>query len=283
MKIQTMSIVCGTTACNARCPYCVSKTTPSVDLPTEINWRNFRKACRLAQIGGATTVLLTGKGEPTLYPELILDYLDKLRNYDFPFIELQTNGIALTQGLARNMLGGWYDRGLNTICLSAVHYERSVNQKIYGQDYPALEETVAFLHAFGFTVRLSIMMMKDGIDNQLDILHLIEFCMDNKVKQLTIRPLSYPKNATSQEAQWAKENTIDDEFLQKYVQEWLDKYATPVLRLAHGATVYDVKGQNICLANCLTTNKTDEDMRQIIFFPDGTISHSWQYSGAVLL
>lgn len=282
MKIQTMSIVVGTQSCNARCPFCVSKLTGIPDLPTEVNWRNFRKACRLAQIGGATTVLLTGKGEPTLYPELIDDYLSNLRS-EFPFVELQTNGILIGNDRLDEWLPLWYKRGLNTICLSAVHYERSVNQKIYGQDYPALEETVAFLHAFGFTVRLSIMMMKDGIDNQLDILHLIEFCRDNKVKQLTIRPLSYPKNATSQEAQWAKENTIDDKFLQKYVQEWLDKYATPVLRLAHGATVYDVKGQNICLANCLTTNKTDEDMRQIIFFPDGTISHSWQYSGAVLL
>jgi len=34
MKIQTMSVVVGTSACNAKCPFCVSSTTFTPDLPT---------------------------------------------------------------------------------------------------------------------------------------------------------------------------------------------------------------------------------------------------------
>jgi hypothetical protein len=55
------------------------------------------------------------------------------------------------------------------------------------------------------------------------------------------------------------------------------------LELSHGGVVYDVYGQNVCYTNALTTNKSSEDIRQIIFFPDGTISHDWKYTGAVLL
>ena len=87
MKIQTLSVVVGNRSCNATCPFCISACTPKADLPTNPNWRNFKKACRLAQIGGATTVLLTGKGEPTLHPQLINDYLGHLEEFQFPFIE----------------------------------------------------------------------------------------------------------------------------------------------------------------------------------------------------
>ena len=82
MKITTLSIVAGSEACNAKCPYCVSKMTPScgMDLKEpEVNWRNLDKAARFAQLSDVTTVLITGKGEPTLFPEQISKYLDAIK------------------------------------------------------------------------------------------------------------------------------------------------------------------------------------------------------------
>jgi len=60
----------------------------------EPNWRRFKQACRIAKASpGMTTALITGKGEPTLWPDLITKYLDALEQYgDFPVVELQTNG-----------------------------------------------------------------------------------------------------------------------------------------------------------------------------------------------
>lgn len=53
MKIQTFSIVVGNRACDARCPFCVSRLTGFATLPKtrKINRINFDKACRLAQFG----------------------------------------------------------------------------------------------------------------------------------------------------------------------------------------------------------------------------------------
>ena len=62
MKISTFTIVAGSAACNAKCPYCVSKMTGKelgMKEP-EVNWRNFDKACRLAQVNQVSTVLFTG-------------------------------------------------------------------------------------------------------------------------------------------------------------------------------------------------------------------------------
>lgn len=56
-------------------------------------------------------------------------------------------------------------------------------------------------------------------------------------------------------------------------------WGTRLLDLAHGAAVYDVGGQNVCLADCLTHSADPDDMRQLIYNPDGRLT----YKGAVLL
>jgi MoaA/NifB/PqqE/SkfB family radical SAM enzyme len=298
MKIQTMSVVCGTRSCNAKCPFCVSATTLNPNLPTDVNWRNFNIACKLADKAGATTVLLTGKGEPTLHPQLVTRYLGNLENYNFPFIELQTNGMALKSlkekiqfTVAReetlrsgneNFLEIWYNMGLTTVSLSAVHHRQDMNRKIYGDNYPKLEDTVKLLHDIGFSVRLSIMMMKGYVDTLEQVNEMYNFCQAHRVEQLTIRPIAYPEKDTSDVSKWIKEHTLDANELLT-IEHFLIDNATKVLTLSHGAIVYDYCGQNICLSNCLTTNETDDNIRQIIFYPNGTIGYDWCYRGAVLL
>ena len=286
MKIQTMSIVCGTTACNAKCPFCVSSLTPSANLPTDINYRNLKIACRLAERAQATTCLITGKGEPTLYPELIKYYLYCVKDY-FPFIELQTNGIALVNDIGVQKLTEWYEYGLTTICLSAVHYKQERNKEIYGDKYPELDPLIEKLHDVGLTVRLSVMLLKNYIDSPDKVAALISFCKTNRVEQLTIRPIdspnesNLPNDKARQVAEWIWERSLRKELDE--IRFDIEEKATPVLHLAHGATVYDYDGQNICLTDCLTTNDTDDNIRQIIYFPDGTILYDWCYRGARLL
>lgn len=289
MKIQTMSIVCGSTACNAECPFCVSKTTPVGEdwqnYIKNVNWRNLEVACHLAEKAGATTCLITGKGEPTLYPNLITEYIGRV-NSTFPFIELQTNGICLSS-IQPAIMKKWYDDGLTTVALSAVSLDPFYNTQIYGNrwqhcDHP-LEENIKLLHYFGFSVRLSIILLKGyGLDCTQGIDALINFCKANKVEQLTVRPVTAPSNGNSEAGKWAEAHRPSDQELKK-IYDYIGSRAEPVLHLSHGATVYDFNGQNICISNCLTTNDTDEDIRQIIFFPDGTIGYDWKYKGARFL
>jgi hypothetical protein len=63
----------------------------------------------------------------------------------------------------------------------------------------------------------------------------------------------------------------------------LMKGATRLLELPHGGVVFDHNGQNVAIGNCLTGTTDPDDIRQIIFFPDGRIAYDWRYPGARIL
>lgn len=290
MRIQTFSVLVGSRACNAQCPYCVSKMTPSQGVglaKQKINWRNFNIGCKFAKDSGVSTILLTGKGEPTLFPAEITEFLEHLRSYNFSFIELQTNGIALYQKQQKYgcYLSQWYELGLTTVAISVVHYDDKANKSIYQSNgaYMDLSDLISFLHSVGLSVRLTCMMLAGGIDNADGVKNLINFAKQNRVEQLTIRPIEVPKKSEDEKvAQWAALFRPSPEELVE-VSKWLEENGEPLLHLAHGAVVYDVGGQNVCLSNCLTLKTSPDEVRQLIFFPDGHLRYDWQYPGAILL
>ena len=65
--------------------------------------------------------------------------------------------------------------------------------------------------------------------------------------------------------------------------KYLDANGKHLLNLVHGAKVYDVNGQNVCLTNALTINTNQDEIRQLIYFPDGHLRYDWQYEGAIIL
>jgi MoaA/NifB/PqqE/SkfB family radical SAM enzyme len=292
MKIQTFSVVVGTNACDAKCPFCVSKQTGYEELPKnrDINIRNLWKAIRLAKLGGTTTALLTGKGEPTLYPHEILDYLAHLHP-DIPLIELQTNGkqigkLAITGrcdvDLYDGMLQEWYDEGLDTIAISAVDIYTENNQKIYGDDYPGLVPMIEYLHQFGFSIRLCIMMHGGMVDSVNRVREVIDFCHEHKVAQLTLRPIRSTNGHENEKiSDYVDVCDPDPEDL-RHIHVWFEG-ATKLMTLSHGATIYDVNGQNVCLSDCLTIDPDHDNIRTLIYYGDGRIAYDWQYHGAVFL
>ncbi len=296
MKIQTFSIVTGSEACNARCPFCISKMTAPQGVTLkepEVNWRNFRKACQLAKLSGVTTAMLTGKGEPTLFPDQITKYLEELQPYDFPFIELQTNGIRLSDFMGYvggSLLYRWHDLGLTTIAISIVHHEAEANRRIYTPSrhhYIDLPVLVSLLHQIrsGFSVRLACIMIKNCIDRPEALQKLIAFAKGHGVEQLKISPVNKPDFDRNQDPaawDWTKENHVTPDQV-KAITDFLEKRGTLVMTLMHGAKVYDVGGQNVCLSECLTKDGSSSDLRQLIFFPDGHLRYDWQYPGAILL
>ena len=306
MKIQTFSIVVGTRACNAKCPFCVSKMTGFEELPKErsINLRNFKKAAMLADRAGTTTVLMTGKGEPTLYPDEVSHYLYLLQDYPFPLIELQTNGLSMgrlavshymgvekdnnwSQGLSAVHLNNWHTLGLNTIALSVVGTVQQHNAKVYlgdpDADYPPLAATIRYLHQIGFTVRLCVMMMNGGVGSPNWVRRTIEFCREHRVEQLTLRPLRRPHQTSSPDASaYVNRYGLGQDQIRD-IRLAVAEIGTPLISLMHGAEVYDVDGQNVCLSDCLTIDPSNGDIRTLIFYSNGRLTHDWQYKGAVLL
>jgi molybdenum cofactor biosynthesis enzyme MoaA len=291
MRIQTFSIVTGSEACNARCPFCISKMTPPLGVrlqEPEVNWRNFRIACRLAMRCGVTTIMLTGKGEPTLFPEQISKYLQVLSEFQFPIAELQSNGIALVDqpDLYARHLHTWYDLGLTTIAISIVHYAPDRNRLVYlphRERYVDLPLLIQLLHGHGLSVRLACILANGFIDSRQTLQELIDFAKQHRVEQLTIRPVNRPAGSRSQEAHdWANRHGLQPSQLSD-ISDFLEQSGELLMTLIHGAQVYDVGGQNVCLTDSLTIEARSDDLRQLIFFPDGHLRYDWQYPGAILL
>lgn len=129
MKTHTFSVVVGTAACNAKCQYCVSKMTCRAAKKHNVNWGRFKTACRIVEQArdGLVHVLLTGTGEPTLFPDDITAYLRVLKE-QFPLITLQTNGILLDF----DQLETWRDQGLTQVCISIADTDADRSNEIMG-------------------------------------------------------------------------------------------------------------------------------------------------------
>jgi len=277
LTAQTFSVIAGTSKCNATCPYCIRKLTSGYIRDNMVNWRNFQIACKLADRCGINTILITGRGEPTLEPNMLYEYMERIQPWNFPFIELQTNGIMMDSDVFNWVLADWYKYGLTHIAVSVVHYDDAKNKEIFGDNYDVnLVRLIEKLRIYGFIVRLTLVSLKGYIDTEETLNEMVNFCLENKVKQLTIRPVMDLHKNTNQFILSHKPDM-------HYIDETLRHCGTMLLLLANGSIVYDYKGQNVCLTNSLTMDYDPNKLRQLIFFPDGTIAYDWQYSGAVLL
>ncbi len=288
MKIETFSILVGSTICNAHCPYCISKMTPKqgVDFKEpKVNWRNFEKSCRLAQINNVNTILLTGKGEATLFPNQLTKFLEKLKKFNFPLIELQTNGLVFEKKEYDKYLKVWYRLGLTTMALSITHYEQEKNKQIFtpNSEYINLEKVIKKLHNFGYSIRLSCTIFRGGIDSVEETKKIIQKAKEWNVEQLSLRKISKPLKSENKEVfEWVNAHSLNETTYNQIV-EFLKTNGNKLLTLPHGSVLYDIDGQNVCFTDALTIEPESDNIRQIIFFPDGHLRFDWQYKGAILM
>jgi pyruvate-formate lyase-activating enzyme len=288
MKIQTLSIISGGAACNAHCPFCISQMTGKNICLTPINKTNFNKACRLAQINDVTNVIITGKGEPILYPEQLTDFLKALKPYNFPILELQTNAIFFDKQPEKydSYLREWRKLGLTFVAISIVHYDSEKNRQNYipnEKSYPSLEKQIVRLHSFGYSVRLTCTLVKGGIDSAKEAQEMVLLAKKWGVEQLTLRKVAAP--AKSQNATvytWTKAHELSQKNLDD-IEDYLNQQGQKIASFDYGGAIYDVDGQNVCFTNALTLNKNSESFRQAIYFPDGHVRFDWQYQGAIII
>ncbi len=291
MKFKMFSVVVGSPACIASCPFCVSGETPNKEnlCDYDINWRNFKIACNLANRSNVDTVMLTSRGEPLLFPDQITNYLKNLKEFNFPFIELQTNGILLLKNKNKydKYLKEWYKLGLTTITISVVSHRKEVNQKNYLEDkseYIDLSELIKYLHELKYCVRLTCVCCKNMMDNHNEVSEFIKFAKLNKVEQVTLRPVNDEYRRESAH-NWILKNKLTDKN-KKDISDYLTKNGTKLLELERIGTIYDVDGQNVLFSLPLTKYTRDtnpENLRNLIFFPDGHIRYEWEMEGGILL
>lgn len=284
MKIHGFSIVVGDSSCNMNCPYCISKMVCTrIPADTQVRWDRFKTAMEIAKqaADGLISVKLTSTGEPLLFPSQIDAYLDRLQGV-FPLIELQTNGLTLPW-LPKGTLDSWSQMGLTLVCTSVAHYDPQHSTDIMRgpKDYN-FWDSVKIVQDAGLSCRLNCTMVKGGIDNKDKVDTLIDECKREGVDQLTIRRV-YKPTATKERGPFDWVCANQPELTTFTLFDHLENTGTELLRLPHDTSVFDVRGQNVCVGNCISRTTDPNEIRQLIFFPDGKLMYDWQYLGARIL
>ncbi len=288
-KAITYTVIAGSTACPNECPICVSRMTPDYGLGAkepQVDWRTFEKATQVAVNHGAQYALITGKGEPTLFPCQITEYLHRLEGRPFDRRELQTEGSRIANGgrLYNEFLRVWRDHGLDVVAVSMYHFDSKKNARMFkpkdGEHYD-LSRLLGKIHSNGLRTRLSCVMMEDCIDSVEQVEKLIGYAKNQGVFQLTLRTASYPGNsADSEYADYIRKYALKDDGTDKRfndIKKFVQGKGKFCDELPHGASVYEVGGQNVCITTGLTpAEKNKDDIRQLIFFPQGWLTTSWE-------
>lgn len=285
MKFNSLSLVAGTRACNAACPFCVSKMSREAAgrIPV-INQQRLMLAIQMFEHGrdGLCPVIITGKGEPMLAPNDIFSYLERL-DFNYPLVELQTNGTLIKDGIKD--VNSWKNAGLTSVCISITHANPEKSNKLMGiKGDHNFWRTVGILHNIDMPVRLNCTLLKRGCGSLEDVEKLVKRCKAAGVERLTLREVEMPVVMNgSQEAKDARDYVTAEKpyWITHQIQDRFESgVAKKLLELPSGGIVYDVDGQNVALCNCLTETTDPSNQRQLIFFPDGDIRYSWQYKGA---
>ena len=296
MKFNTFCIVAGNQVCTARCKWCVSSMTPAQGVgfgkAGTVDKDTFAMACRMAMQSRLDTVRITGKGEPTLFPEQITDYLTQLRPYmmdlnGFTFVELQTHGrhLAEEDRVSLDQMKHWRRLGMTHICISLVSTDPARNAEHYFPhkgNYYDMAALITKLHGIGFNVRLTCIMQKGDVDCAAKLDEFLKWAKTVKADQVTVLPVNKPSDSRNGEAyQAAVDSLLTTEQLQGII-DYCNSNGKLVRTLPWGGKVFDIRGQNLCLNYCLTHSPDKDDSRQLIFFPPGTISYDWEFAAAVL-
>jgi hypothetical protein len=119
-------------------------------------------------------------------------------------------------------------------------------------------------------------MLNDYIDSVDGVEKLIDYARVHDVFQLTLRMADVPINpACRSTADYVRKHRLTDEKLRS-ISDFLEQKGTVCDILPHGATVYQVDGQNVCLTTGLTREPGEKRIRQLIFFPPDWLTTSWE-------
>jgi hypothetical protein len=128
------------------------------------------------------------------------------------------------------------------------------------------------------------MMLEGMIDSPTRVLRVVDFCREHGVEQLTVRPIRRTAKRTSNEqvSNFVASHGISEPAITE-IREWARGNGTLLMSLMHGAEVFDLDGQNLCVSDCLTVEAKTDNIRTLIFYADGTLTYDWQHHGAKLL
>ena len=272
--------------CNARCPFCIAKTTWKTGCKdNEALFKHLGRALRFARYHQVDSVMITSTGEPTLIDGMY-DVVAKAKHHGFPSIELQTNGMTLAD--RPEMMGGLETLGLTGIALSVASPDPQKNCDFIGVTHNYLELMEKASH-IGFLCRVTLNLVAGEI-NAEELPDWADLLVSKGVHQLTLRELAIPDfnvfKGSDAVSEWVLRKGMKSPAV-RALQAEVSSKGTLVRRNSFGVDVYDYHGLSTAVAlrddTCMSRNTDPNEIRSMILFPDGHIRTSWDLPGSILI
>ncbi|MBN2225272.1 MAG: hypothetical protein JW765_11385 [Deltaproteobacteria bacterium] len=270
LKAENLTISVPNLGCDKNCPYCVSRMTGYVTNNFPRMLRNCKKVIHVARAAEVTSVLFTGKGEPTLaYRELT----SLARLFNFWPLELQTNGIGLAAG-DDSLLKGLYDAGFDVIAVSV---------DTAGQ-LDACRELFSRIRDAGLLSRITVNIT--DLLGDVTFPSLLDYCRQTGISQLTLRRIVTPENPKDMKtADWIADNVDDNDYrsLMEQARLYVSEQGKLIRTLNHGVEVYDCGGVSFSYSDyCIQERNRGDNIRSLVFLEDGHLYTSWNSASSIL-
>lgn len=283
MKAQTLSICLPGTACDKKCPYCVSKMTWAPKEDSRSWLLNLPKVVHFANMAQVTDVIITGKGEPTINDHLY-DAATAFR--DWPVV-LQTNGkhwAANPEKMNTCMVGP-------SALINIVQV--SIDDPKQMHDYTPLWWGIEKCPPM--TARITVMLTPEACTVSFD--GWIEMCKTYGIRGLSFREVTVPSDyqntpKAKQVADWIrgvsghpaiKEWRKNFEFMFDECKKdpdlpnvvWKDTKQV-IRRLPYGAVIRDFDGVSVTkFEYCIQDSNGEDDIRSLVYNQDGHLYTTW--------
>jgi hypothetical protein len=281
LKAENLAISVPSNDCNKNCPYCISKMTPAINPNVSLMSRNLEKVKHMADLAEVTSVLITGKGEPTLNMPNLYWLIEHFKN--FP-VELQTNGLVLLEGVKNRAKGGPsmfdYVRRLHHFGLDVLAVSMD-NLKQFVEFKPLFETALKE----GLVVRATF-NVSNLLGDPSKFFEVISYCKIIGVQQLTIRRVTVPVFPMNQTVvDWIRENASDDLWMSwvNQINQELEVNGRLLRQLNHGVTVWDYEGISLTWSDyCIQEQTKGTNVRSLIFQGDGHLYTSWNSKASII-
>jgi len=282
-KIYSVSALVGNGACNANCSFCAGKyLRPQAKENLNYN-KNLEAAIKLSARYGGWSLSLTSSGEPTCDPDALTKALEIYQKCAqegayFPNVNLFSNGILFANDqFCEKYLDKWRELGLGNIAVSVHDTDEKGQAEAYNlKSYPDLEKIIGNIKDYGFGVRATLLLRKNGVDYSEKYEAAVNTLIDKGINNITSWPVGNPDGSRN-------EYTPSRLGLFK-IRRWLSKNAKLCHGHVWGGGVYDYNGNILRITDYVTRHDPKKDfVRQLVVFQDGTVAYSWIKEGALCM
>ncbi len=285
-KIYSVSVLVGNGACNARCAFCAGEYLREESRTNRENAmfrKNLASALMLCARYGGWSLSITSSGEPTCDPEAVTEALTVYQECArqgayFPNVNLFTNGIKFgDEAFCEAYLPRWKELGLTNVAVSIHHQDEEEQARVYGvREYPSLEQLIRNIEERGVGARATLLLRRGGIDNARKYEEAVDELIRKGFTNITSWPIGNP-DATRNEHTPSHLGLLS-------IQYWLLRKTKKCHGHAWGGGVFDYHGNIVRYTTYVTEHDPRLDfVRQLVVFPDATVSYSWIREGALCM